>query len=165
MTPVNPCLGRNVQKNGPLFNCQSIYTCFGITSLELNMAPGVLLEPCMSQADHDVTETPIVSKGLKVFKVFIYNTVRNNINFVTIEVFLNPFAKVCRKHLVMELLICRLIRVLLISIRYFCLINNVLCNFVWFTKKYQMYINCIHLFMSLFIIPSQSIIGKILPNL
>ena len=28
-----------------------------------------------------------------------------------------------------------------------------------------MYIYCIYLFMSLFIIPSQSVIGKILPNL
>ena len=31
--------------------------------------------------------------------------------------------------------------------------------------KYQMYIYCIHLFMSLFIIPLQSITGKISPNL
>ena len=49
MTPINPYLGGNAQKKGPLFNCQSIYTCFGITSLELNMAPGVLLEPYMNQ--------------------------------------------------------------------------------------------------------------------
>ena len=61
MTPINPYLGGNVQKNGPLFNCQSIYTCFGITSLELNMAPGVLLEPYMSQGGQGVAETPIVS--------------------------------------------------------------------------------------------------------
>ena len=36
-------------------------------------------------------------------------------------------------------------------------------DFVWFTKKYQMYIYCTHLFRSLFIIPSQIVIGKILP--
>ena len=52
------------ENNGPLFNCQSIYACFGITRLELNMAPGVLLEPYMSQGGEGVTETPIVSKGL-----------------------------------------------------------------------------------------------------
>ena len=50
------------EKNGPLFNCQSIYTCFGITSLEVNMTPGVLLEPYMSQGVQGVAETPIVSK-------------------------------------------------------------------------------------------------------
>ena len=38
---------------------------FGMTSLELNMAPGVLLEPYMSQGGQGVTETPIVSKGLR----------------------------------------------------------------------------------------------------
>ena len=43
---------------------QSIYTHFGITSLELNMAPGVLLEPYMSQGGQGVAEIPIVSKGL-----------------------------------------------------------------------------------------------------
>ena len=32
-------------------------------------------------------------------------------------------------------------------------------------QKYQMYIYCIHLFMLLFVIPSQNIIGKILGNL
>ena len=63
-TPIHPYLGGNTQKNGPLFNCQSIYACFGITSLELNMAPGVLLEPYMSQGGQGVAETPIVSKGL-----------------------------------------------------------------------------------------------------
>ena len=52
------------EKNGPLFNCQSIYAHFGITSLELNMAPGVLLEPYMSQGGQGVAETPLVSKGL-----------------------------------------------------------------------------------------------------
>ena len=36
-----------------------------ITSLELNMAPGVLLEPYMSQGGQGVAETPIVSKGLR----------------------------------------------------------------------------------------------------
>ena len=53
------------EKNGPLFNCQSIYAHFGMTSLELNMAPGVLLEPYMSQGGQGVTETPIVLKGLR----------------------------------------------------------------------------------------------------
>ena len=65
----------------------------------------------------------------------------------------------------MGLLIYRLIRVPVISVRYLCLIKDVLCDFVWFTKRYQMYIYYIHLFMSLFIIPLQSMIGKILPNL
>ena len=70
MTPINPYLGGNAcKKNGPLFNCHSIYTCFGITSLELNMAPGVLLEPYMSQGGQGVAETPIVSKGLNLFYV------------------------------------------------------------------------------------------------
>ena len=67
----------------------------------------------------------------------------------------------------MELLIFRLVRVPVICVRYFCLIKDVLFDIAWLTKKYQMHILCIHLFMSLFIIPSQSIrsIGKILPNL
>ena len=52
------------EKNGLLFNCQSIYACFRITSLELNIAPGVLLEPYMSQGGQGVAKTPIVSKGL-----------------------------------------------------------------------------------------------------
>ena len=60
----------------------------------------------------------------------------------------------------MELLIYRLIRVPVISVRYFYLIKDVLCEFVWFTKKYQMFIYYIHLFMSLFIIPSQRIVGN-----
>ena len=30
------------------------------------MVPGVLLEPYMSQGDQGVTETPIVSKGLRL---------------------------------------------------------------------------------------------------
>ena len=33
--------------------------------LELNMVPGVVLEPYMSQGDQGVTETPIVLKGLR----------------------------------------------------------------------------------------------------
>ena len=56
----------------------------------------------------------------------------------------------------MELLIYRLMRVRVISVRYFCLINDVLCVV---RQKYQMYIYCIYLFMSLFIIQLQSIIG------
>ena len=55
---------------GPHFNCQSIYAHFGITSLELNMAPGVLLEPYMSQGGQGVAETPLVSKGLISFYFF-----------------------------------------------------------------------------------------------
>ena len=35
----------------------------------------------------------------------------------------------------MELLIYRLIRVSVISVRYFCLIKDVLYNFLWFTKN------------------------------
>ena len=40
MTPINPYLGGTHEKNGPLFNCQSIYAHFGITSLQQNMALG-----------------------------------------------------------------------------------------------------------------------------
>ena len=65
----------------------------------------------------------------------------------------------------MELLIYRLVRVAVISVRYFCLISDVPCNFVWFTRIYQMYIYCINFFLSLFLIPSQTVIDKILPNL
>ena len=64
-----------------------------------------------------------------------------------------------------ELLIYRLIRVSVISVRYFCLIKIFCAICMVYHKKNQMYIYCIHLFVSLFIIPSQSIIGKILPNL
>ena len=42
----------------------------------------------------------------------------------------------------------------------FCLIKDVLCDFVWVTKKYQMHIYCIDLFVSLFTIPSQNITTK-----
>ena len=76
-TPINPLLGGNVQKNGALFNCQSIYACFGITSLELNMTPGVLLEPYMNQGNQGVAETPIVSKGLKYAHIrFLFSSFR-----------------------------------------------------------------------------------------
>ena len=64
MTPVNPYLGGMRKKNEPLFTCLFIYAHFGKLILELNMVPGVLLEPYMSQGDQGVTETPIVSKGL-----------------------------------------------------------------------------------------------------
>ena len=37
----------------------------------------------------------------------------------------------------MEFLIYQLIRVPVISVRYFCLIKDVQCNFVWFTNKIQ----------------------------
>ena len=63
MTPVNPYLGGNVQKNGPLFNCQSTYTHFGITSLELNMVPEVLLEPYMSQGGRVSQRHLLYQKG------------------------------------------------------------------------------------------------------
>ena len=65
MTPVNPYLGGTREKNEPLFTCLFIYAHFGNLILELNMVPGVLLEPYMSQGDQGVAETPIVSKGLK----------------------------------------------------------------------------------------------------
>ena len=70
MTPINTYLGgNNAKKMDPLFNCQSIYARFGITSLELNMAPGVLLEPYMRQGGQGVAETRIVSKGLRMATV------------------------------------------------------------------------------------------------
>ena len=53
------------EKNEPLFTCLLFYAHFGNLILELNMIPGVLLEPYMSQGDQGVAETPIVSKGLK----------------------------------------------------------------------------------------------------
>ena len=65
MTPVNPYLGGNARKNEPLFTCLFIYAHFGNLILELNMVPGVLLEPYMSQGDQGVAETPIVLKGLR----------------------------------------------------------------------------------------------------
>ena len=63
-TPINPYLGGMREKNEPLFTCLFIYAHFGNLILELNMVPGVLLEPYMSQGDQGVAETPIVSKGL-----------------------------------------------------------------------------------------------------
>ena len=57
--------------------------------------------------------------------------------------FLNPFVK-------------GLAPVPVISVRPFCLINYVLC---YFDQEYQVYIYCIHLFMYLFIIQLQGIIG------
>ena len=65
MTPVNPYLGRNMRKNEPHFTCLFIYAHFGNLILELNMVPGVLLEPYMSEGHQAVAETPIVSKGLR----------------------------------------------------------------------------------------------------
>ena len=65
MTPVNPYLGGNMQINEPRFAFLFIYAHFGSLGLELNMVPGVLLEPYMSQGDQGVTDTPIVSKGLR----------------------------------------------------------------------------------------------------
>ena len=65
MTPINPYLGGMCEKNEPLFTCLFIYAHFENLILELNMVPGVLLEPYMSQGDQGVTETPIVLKGLR----------------------------------------------------------------------------------------------------
>ena len=65
MTPINPYLGGNAWKKEPLFICLFIYAHFANLILELNMVPGVLLEPHMSQGDQGVTESPIVSKGLR----------------------------------------------------------------------------------------------------
>ena len=59
----------------------------------------------------------------------------------SIKVFLNPIAKGLAKML--PITVCdgiinlRLIRVPVISIRYFGLVKDVLCNFVWFTKNTQ----------------------------
>ena len=53
----------------------------------------------------------------------------------------------------------------MISVRYLCLINDVLSDFVWFTENIRCTFTVINLFMSLFIINLQSIIDKILPNL
>ena len=66
MTPINPYLGGTREKNESLFTCLFIYAHFGNLILELNMVPGVLLEPYMSQGDQGVAETPIVLKGLKI---------------------------------------------------------------------------------------------------
>ena len=66
--PVNPIKGGMHKENEPLFTCLFIYAHFGNLILELNMVPGVLLEPYMSQVDQGVTETPIVSKGKKCQK-------------------------------------------------------------------------------------------------
>ena len=56
--------------------------------------------------------------------------------------FLNPFAKGLATILLITvcdriILIYRLIRVHVISVSYFYLINDVLCNSVWFPKNYQ----------------------------
>ena len=65
MTPINPYSGGMHKKNEPLFTCLFIYAHFGSLILEVNMVPGILLEPFMSQGDQGVTETPIVLKGLR----------------------------------------------------------------------------------------------------
>ena len=48
------------------------------------------------------------------------------------EVFLNPFAKKLQK---IAKNVYKLLRMPVISVRYFCLIKDVLCDFVWFTIK------------------------------
>ena len=39
ITPINPYLGQNVWKNGPLFKCQSIYTYFVIIKFGVKYGP------------------------------------------------------------------------------------------------------------------------------
>ena len=56
----------------------------------------------------------------------------------------------------MELLISRLLRVPDFC-HIFCLIKDVLCDFVWFTKTNKC---TFAVFMSLFIIPSQVLLAK-----
>ena len=63
--PLIPIYGGTHGKNGPIFNGQSIYPHFIISSLELNVVPGVL-EPYMSQGGQGVAETPMVWEGLSV---------------------------------------------------------------------------------------------------
>ena len=71
-----------------------------------------------------------------------------NSQFGSSEIFLNPFAKG-----------------LVNTYQIFLLDKRCSMRFCMVYQKNQMYSYCIHLFMSLFIIPAQSIIGKILPNL
>ena len=63
VTPINPYLGGNTQKNEPIFTCLLIYTHFGNPSLELNMVPGVLLEPYMSQGVRGAQRHLLYQKG------------------------------------------------------------------------------------------------------
>ena len=98
----------------------------------------------------------------------IWSALSTYVKFVTkntFEDFLNPFAKglaqilpitVCDGTINLEIntSTCDFCQIFLLDkICYFD------CDFEWFTKDYQMYIYCIYLFRSLFIIPSQSIIG------
>ena len=61
--PFNPYLGGNAQKNEPLFTCLFIYAHFGNLILELNMVPGVLLEPYMSQGARVLQRHLLYQKG------------------------------------------------------------------------------------------------------
>ena len=54
------------EKNEPLFTCLFIYAHFGNLILELNMVPGVLLEPYMSQGDQGVHRDTYCIERVKV---------------------------------------------------------------------------------------------------
>ena len=71
VTPINPYLGANAQKNEPLFTCLFIYTHFGCLSLELNRVSGVLLEPYKGQGGQGSAELPMVLKGLMYLHRFL----------------------------------------------------------------------------------------------
>ena len=62
-TPINPYLGGMHEKNEPLFTCLFIYAHFGNLILELNMVPGVLLEPYISQGARVLQRHLLYRKG------------------------------------------------------------------------------------------------------
>ena len=74
------------------------------------------------------------------------------------------FSKPFAKQMVMEFLIYLLIRVLVISVRYLCLMKNVLCNFVWFTKI-KSNVHLLYSFIHVFIHNHKVFLVKVLPNL
>ena len=92
----------------------------------------------------------------------------NKCKISTIKVFLNPFAKGLA--ILLQNTVCDGIINLQINkitcdfCQIFCLIN-VLILYGLPKIQIQMYIYCIHWFMSLFIIELQSIIGNFFPNL
>ena len=79
--------------------------------------------------------------GVLLLSEFHYHSAMSDLcEMHKFKVFLNPFLpkawlKFCQWQFVMEFLICTLIRVPVISVRYICLIKNVLCDFVWFAKN------------------------------
>ena len=101
-----------------------------------------------SVCDHNAAFLHLTRRQLSEKHYLFWNCARFT------KTFAKSLTKNCQWQLVMELLIYRLIRVPVISVRCLWLIKDVLCYFVWFIKKYQMYIYCIHLFRTLFIIPS-----------